>query len=453
VSGSTTRRLIARDIRRHAGRLAVGSVGVALAVGIAAFAVGLGEGVRRTVLGEIFPLDLLEVTPETMELDLFALRLGIGSDTLDPEVVQRLATLPGVRAASPRMIVEAPVVASGGLALVGTRLTTELAVDGIEPAVLESELADAGFEDPGPPGAKPCVVDGDCGPDEWCAPGADAAQPVCRPVVPALASRQLVALFNTSLRRSWGLPRVNPDALVGTTLELRIGASTLGLARRARVIEERVRLVGFSDRAMPLGLTLPYGVVERLNARLGGASRPHGAVLTLADRSDAPEVMRDIRAQGLEVRDRGAQRAASVIGVLRMAAAALAIGLLAVAAVGVMHAVATTLDARRREIAVLRAVGVGRGSVRAALLVEAAITGAVAAAVGVALAFAGGQVADRVVAWWLPDLPYRPQQLVVLPPWLVVAALSAGAVAAVAGAWWPVRRAIRVDPAEGVRPR
>ena len=453
MNASTTRRLIVRDIRRHAGRLAVGSVGVTLAVAIAAFAVGLGEGVRRTVLGEIFPLDLLEVTPETMELDLFALRLGVGADTLDPEVVRGLAALPGVRAVSPRMVLEAPVVASGGLGLVGARLTTELAVDGIEPAVLEDDLADAGFGDPGDSDPRPCVVDSDCGVDAWCSPTAGVARRGCRQVVPALASRQLVALFNTSLRRSWSLPRVNPDALVGTTFELRIGASTLGVGRRARVVEERVRLVGFSDRAMPLGLTLPYGVVERLNAELGGASRPHGAVLALQDRSDAPEVMREIRARGLEVRDRGAQRAASVIGVLRLAAAALAIGLLAVATVGVMHAVATMLDARRREIAVLRAVGVGRGSLRAALLVEAAITGAAAAAVGVALAAVGGQVADRLVGWWLPDLPFRPQQLVVLPPWLVAAALSAGALAAVTGAWWPVRRAIRVDPAEGVRPR
>ncbi len=450
---STTWRLIVRDLRRHAGRLAVGSVGVALAVGIAAFAVGLGEGIRRTVLGEIFPLDVLEVTPKTMDLDLFALRLGVGADTLDPEVVPRLAALPGVRAASPRMVVEAPVVASGGLALVGSRLTTELAVDGIEPGVLEDDLGRAGFEDPGPPARSPCVVDADCGTGAWCAPGVDGTGRACRPVVPALASRQLVALFNTSLRRSWNLPKLNPDALVGATFELRIGASSFGVGRRSHVIEERVRLVGFSDRAMSLGLTLPYGVVERINAELGAASRPHGAVVTLEDRSDAPEVMREIRDRSLEVGDRGAQRAASVIGVLRLAAAALAVGLLAVAAVGVMHAVATTLEARRREIAVLRAVGVGRSSVRAALLTEAAVTGAIAAAVGVVLAFAGGQVADRLVGWWLTDLPFRPERLVVLPAWLVAAALSAGALAAVVGAWRPVRRACRVDPAEGLRPR
>lgn len=453
MTGSTTSRVVARDLRRHGRRLAVGSLGVALAVGIATFAVGLGEGVRRTVLGEIFPLDLLEVTPQTMELDLFALRLGVGSDTLDPEMVPTLAAMEGVRSASPRMVVEAPVVASGGLALVGSRLTTELAVDGIQPDVLELELADAGFRDPGPPGDRPCTLDADCGSGWWCGPASGQDGRTCRPVVPALASRQLVALFNGSLRRSWNLPRLNPDALVGATFELRVGVSTLGVGRRARVIEERVRLAGFSDRAMPLGLTLPYGVVERLNARLGGASRPHAAVVVLEDRSDAAAVMQEIRARGLEVRDRGAQRAASAIGLLRLAAAALAIGLLAVAAVGVSHAMAMLLDARRREIAVLRAVGVGRGPLRVALLLEAAVTGAGAAAVGVALASVGGRLADRLVTWWLPDLPFRPERLVVLPWWLVSGAVVAGLLAAVVGAWWPVRRATRVDPAEGLTPR
>jgi ABC-type antimicrobial peptide transport system permease subunit len=111
------------------------------------------------------------------------------------------------------------------------------------------------------------------------------------------------------------------------------------------------------------------------------------------------------------------------------------------------------LDVRRREIAVLRAVGVGRAPLRVALLLEAAVTGAGAAAVGVALAYGGGGLADRLVTWWLPDLPFRPERLVVLPWWLVAGAVVAGLLAAVVGAWLPVRHATRVDPAEGLTPR
>ena len=292
--------------------------------------------------------------------------------------------------------------------------------------VLEDDLATAGFQDPGVGKMRPCAVDRDCGEGAWCGRSWDGLDSVCRPVIPALASRQLVELFNTSLRRSWNLPRLNPDGLLGATLELRIGASTFGVGRRTRVIDERVRLVGFSDRAMPLGLTLPYGCVERLNARLGGGPRPHAAVLVLEDRSDAPAVMRAIRDRGLEVRDRGARRAASVVGLLRLAAGALAVALLSVAAVGVLHAMAMLLDARRREIAVLRAVGVARGPLRLSLMMEASVTGVAAATVGVGLALAGGLATDRLLAQRLPYLPFRPDHLVVIPTWLVIAAVAAG---------------------------
>jgi putative ABC transport system permease protein len=136
-----------------------------------------------------------------------------------------------------------------------------------------------------------------------------------------------------------------------------------------------------------------------------------------------------------------------------LAAGALGVALLTVAAVGVLHAMAVLLDARRREIAVLRSVGVSGRAVTWSLLFEVAVTGATAAAVGVVLALLAGVAADQMLARWLPELPFRPGRLVVITPWLAVASVVAGTAASMTGAWWPIRRAIGTDPVEGLRPR
>jgi ABC-type lipoprotein release transport system permease subunit len=447
-------RLVRRDLRHQAGRLAAGSVGVVVAVAVAVFALGLGTELRSTVLGKVFPLDLLEVTPKTVELDLFAVRLGLGGDTLDPAVIDQLAALPGVRAVSPRIVATVPAIASGGRGLIGTDLTTELAVDGLDESILRDDLSGRSFADPGPSSdSRACRSDRDCSGGQYCTTPWSGGAPLCRSPIPAVVSRHLVELFNSSLRRSWSLPRVNPDALVGLTFDLRLGQSGIGLGTARRAVSDRVRLVGFSDRAIPLGVSLPAAYVQRVNRHFGGSDAPHGALVVLTSSEAAPAVMREIRRRGLEVRDRGAQRAATVLALLMIAAAALALAMLAVAAVGVAHAMSVMVVTRRREIGVLRAVGVGRAEIRLALLAEACLASLVSALCGVALAWLAGRGLDLAVTRVLPELPYRPDHLVTIRWWLGGGAAAAGAAVAAIGAWWPVRRATAADPAAVLRPR
>ena len=65
-------------------------------------------------------------------------------------------------------------------------------------------------------------------------------------------------------------PQVNPDAVVGLTFEMSFGSSTIRSTGRVPV-RERMRLVGFSDRAIPLGVTLPLEFVRAMNVRFGKA--------------------------------------------------------------------------------------------------------------------------------------------------------------------------------------
>ncbi len=133
-------RLVADDLRRDRGRLALAGLAAVLGSAVFAFLLALASGARAVVLGEILPLDRLEVTPRRVNLDLLALRVGLGSETLDERAVARLAALPGVRRVYPKQVLSVPAVVSGGAGLLGSDIAIEVVADGIEPVLLEAGL-------------------------------------------------------------------------------------------------------------------------------------------------------------------------------------------------------------------------------------------------------------------------------------------------------------------------
>jgi len=445
---------VGRDLRLGWRHFALASVGIVLGIATLTFFLALGNGVRRVVEGDILRLDYLEVVPKRLHLDLWAVRLGVGPDLLDDEAVHRVAALPGVDAVYPKMELAVPAVLSGGASLLGQEFQVELVADGVEPARVAADVAPGfDFRDPPPGEAAPvaCQQDRDCPRSAYCERSGDPAHGRCRDYVPVIASRNLVELYNGSLRRVYGLPRLNPDGLVGATAEATYGASIVRPVAEGPLIRERLRLVGFSDAAMPIGLTMPLGHVRRLNAVYRpeeAGPRYSSVIVRLASKRVAARVAEGIQGLGLEVADRAAERVAFVIAAITAVLALLSGAIVAVAVVHVMHAFFTLVLARQREIGLMRAVGGSRNDLRLMVLVEAAAMGLVAAAAGVALAGAAAWLCDRAAGHLVPDFPYRPESFFAWEPWLLALALALGVVACVLGAAAPAARAVKRDAAE-----
>ncbi|HOC43529.1 MAG TPA: ABC transporter permease [Thermoanaerobaculales bacterium] len=443
-------RLALLELRRGWRRLAAAGIGIALAVASLVFLLALGLGLRATLLGEVLPLDRLEVAREATSLDLFGVRLPLGGDTLDSAAIERLQQIPGVRRVFPKMKLTVPAVASAGGWLLGSALQTELVVDGIDPGLVADEVG-AAFQVTARALPAACADDRDCGDDAWCVPAGGPGAGSCRPYVPALVSHHLLELYNGSLRRVYHLPQLNPDKLIGATAELTVGASMVRGDAWGVAAQERVRLVGFSDRAIAFGLTLPLEVVRDLNARFSSspaADAFHSAVLQLESPGSGAAVIAAVEELGLAVTDRGARRTAGLLALLMAIAALVGAAVLAVAATAVAHAFFIGVSGRRREIAVLRAIGATRGDIRGSVVTEAAAVGLAAGVLGVAAAAAGALLVDRLAVSWIADLPYRPDSLFRIEPWLVAGGLAVAIVAAVLGALPGARRSAARDPAD-----
>ncbi|MCX4245045.1 ABC transporter permease [Paraliomyxa miuraensis] len=471
--------LVLANLRRSRNHFLLASIGIVVGIATFAFFLALGLGVRAVVLGKIFPLDKLEVVPRSLEVDVGPLRMGLGQDALDDAMAAKLGALPGVTAVYPKMKLTVGSIAYGGESLFGADLRSEIVADGIDPALLASEINKDGYqfvdhETPERLAAEPpkaCTADAECGDKMYCGeppgtttprrgtrkkPGPDGQpdQPepakVCRHFVPVIVSHHVVELYNGTLRRAHGFPQLNPDAVRGFTFDLIIGESMVETSNQDQVIHDRGMFVGFSDKAIPLGITLPLGYVQRYNVRYNGedaAQRYHSVILEIPVKDDVAAVAKGVEDLDLKVKDSGAEEAALLIAVFMMVFGLVSAVIVGIAAVNIMHVFFMLVYERQREIGVMRAVGASRGDIGRIILGEAASLGTMAGTAGIVLAVTAGTIFDHVSARYVPDFPYKPTTYFDFPWWLIVAALGFSISFCVLGALLPARRAAHMEPA------
>jgi hypothetical protein len=403
--------------------LAAAAVGAAALTIFVALGLGVGEGARR-----MFPADarMVEVVPAQISLGGL-----LGGGRLDRSATERLAGLPGVRAAWPRQNLLVPVAAPdpprGLESAWPAGMTLQIPVVGIDPSMVAEETRRGiPFTDPAEGGAIPVVL-----------------------------SRRLLEIYNRTIAPTWGVPGL-PAGLdpVGVELPLRIGASIIPGRSERRVIEVRVRLAGLSDRVPLYAMAIPLATVERLHRLYDRTDPGYGQVTLLAaSPADAPAIAAAARRMGFDV-DRTeqatAERVGTVVGLATGALTGLALLMTGLASLAIARSRAASVAARSREIALLQALGATAADVRRVVLVEALLLGAGGGLLGMALGRGVGLLGDLAWQRFLPDFPYRPDAILIFPAWLLAASVVVAALSAVAGALTPAAAAARVDPARAL---
>jgi putative ABC transport system permease protein len=458
-------KVVFSNLRRSRNHFLLASVGIVVGIATFAFFISLGIGVRQVVLGKIFPLDQLEIVPKSMDVDVGPLRMGLGSDAITDKKVEEIAALPGVETVYPKMRLTVPSIGTGGEEVLGANLRSEMVADGIEPALVVKDVA-SGFEfrdfDETEEPPKACTKDADCGDKQYCGypvgaqvarSGADENEPdwVCRYYIPILASNHVVELYNGALRRAHGFPQLNPEIVMGLKFDLTVGNSMVQASRKANVLEEKAMLVGFSDKAIALGITMPIGYTKRFNVAFGSpedAKRFHSVIVMVPEKDNVAVVAKGVEDLGLEVADTGAEEAALLIAIFIAVFGLVSTIIVGIAAVNIMHVFFMLVYERQHEIGIMRAVGASRGDIARIIIGEAGVLGLLGGITGLLLALGASALFDWVSASYVPDFPYKPETYFAFPWWLIAAALGFSVGFCVMGAFLPARRAARMEPAQ-----
>jgi hypothetical protein len=452
--------LIRRDLRRTRGALVTSGFGIAAGTAALVFFLALGLGVRAVLLGDVFPIDQIELEPPKQgDPGLLGLLVGSGGPTgIAPASLADLRAVPGVVSVDPKLRFAFPSSGRGGKELFGYDVgTSELLGDGIEPALTRGEsFGSIAFEDPlDHPGAA-CADDGGCAAPRYCERASGAPEGMCSDPVPVLVSRYLVEIFDKSLAPAHGLPPIGETLVTraqGVTFALRLGESLLGKAKIGAPRTVRARVAGISRRAVDLGITLPLPVVRRWNreyAGEGAASNFSSVVVRAEDAAAIGRVLARGKALGLDPHDTRARDVSVLISGVMALLSLVAGVILVVSASNIAYTFRVLVSDRRAEIALYRAVGATGADMRAWMLGLAAVVGLTGGAVGLVLARLLALLTDAIAASELPDFPFKPASFFAFPPWLFAAGLGFAALFAALGAFGPARRASRVEPASAL---
>ncbi len=301
-----------------------------------------------------------------------------------------------------------------------------------------------------------CAAPGTCPASEYCAAdNPDTALGWCEEPLPAVINPLLLEVFNSDMARSLGAAPIGSLAvLYGVRLHVALGDSFFTQdAARTRQQYKQAQIVGFSRKAPELGLALPLTVVRHFNARFKGpkAAQTYDAVLLeTADNEAVPRVVTAAESLGFSLsrKSRAARTFGTVVFVTSLALVLLAAVVLLVSAIQIAQTFAMLVYERRREIAVLRALGAARSDVMNLVLGEAAVIGVLGGGFGAALAFLGAWSVDTAAHALLHHVPLLPPEgFFVFAWWAVPLSVAVALVCCVVGALGPARGAARLDPA------
>jgi putative ABC transport system permease protein len=455
-------RLVALSAVSNWRRVALHAFGIVVGIASFAFFLSLSMAVRSVVLEDIFPLD---------EVKVVAPRASVfGMDTtkrLDDAIVEAIRVRPEVVEAVPRLALAFP--ASGLAHFEGNRLNFEVGgfADGIDPSFLADERFAEMFVDWE---ADETAERDRCQLPEFTCPGGnryycDRTDNTCRHRVPVVVSRTLVELYNGQFARSHGLPVID-DALENLLtsragrdrLRLQIGlgdtmvAGTRGRGAPIRRVEGMV--VGISSKAMPIGVTLPRGYIERWNREYAGeeaASTYSSIEVALTGREAVTPFAAWLRDElELTLADQQGERFATAIFIVTGLFVLISLIIVTISAINIAHSFFLQVSERRRELGVLRAIGGTRGDIRMLVLSEAGLVGAIGGVFGVAAAYVGAALVDVAAARWLPPFPFKPDSFFLFEWWIVAGGLGCAVLFAVLGGFFPARRAARMAPARAL---
>ena len=409
------------DLRAQPRRLLGQALALALGIFILGLVTSLGLGARTLVLEQLLqelPADTVEVVPRSVDLGLMQLSGGslLGGRRLDASALAQLRGLPGAVGVYPRLEVPLPLGVQGGQRLFGHDLYADVFVTALPRALLEAEL------------------------------GAEAMQGSDLPVA---FSSLLVETYNAAIAPVLHSPQLSDASLRGLGFDLVVGRSLL-LGRRGARAEgrERAHLAGVSRYARRLSILIPLEMAEPLLARYGTVpTEPtvyDGALVRARDAAALPQLTRAIEGLGFAL-DHTAQRARRAMDLATALASSLGFLVLLLAASTIAQSTAAHLRQRRRELAVLRALGARRSQLLLMLLLQALASGLLGGGIGVLAAQLAVVGLDAALQAWLATMGLTPPHLHALPLGLTAGCVGAAALAALLGALRPAWHSARAN--------
>jgi hypothetical protein len=276
----------------------------------------------------------------------------------------------------------------------------------------------------------------------------------CERPIPVLLSPFIVEVFNSSVASSLGMQKIDgPRAMLGFEFTMHFGNSYFAAdLPAADQVVKRAEIVGFSEKALEFGVTMPIGWVRALNARLKGRTAAGAwdtVIVETAGNEDVSPLISHFESRGftLSRRSSDARKAGDLLFILTLVFSFISVVILFVAGVNIANAFLTLVTERRHEIGIMRAIGATRGDIARLFMAESLALGLAGGVIGNLLAFGAARAVNAVAQAYLADLPFRPDDFFATDWRVMAGGVGFACLFCLLGAAIPARRAARLDPA------
>ncbi|MGC8927967.1 MAG: ABC transporter permease [Myxococcota bacterium] len=416
--------LAIKNLIRNKKAIILSSIGIVFGITSFVFFVSLGNGIKSVVFGKILsqlPVNIIEVTPKSSTLGILSFG-GISSSNIEDSTLDAISSIRGVKAVYKEVVLDIPIQARGEF--YSRRIVTDLAATGIDNEIVSNDISKGykfEYNENGP--------------------------------IPVIVSKHLLELYNSNLSQAMKLPKLTQEAIIGFKFKLIVGKSYLGGTRDpSKVKEYECQLVGFSDKAILLGITIPIDYIRKFKTDIEGASEinKYKKLYVIAENAQSvPLITSEITSMGLEI-DKTRKTIGGVISIATLFLGMLSILIVALSAINISNTFALLIFERRRELGILRAVGATRNNIRYMIFFEASVAGFINGVAGVISGVIFIKLIDYFAKTKIPDFPYKPDTFFDANIYIFLLAIFFSIFFCSLGALLPSIKASRIDPAKAI---
>lgn len=398
------------------------AIGAASLLGIIAFSTGIKNAVIDTISMR-GPLTQITVEPLSQEGGFLKSLATINSnkDKITPQTVSKIKQIPHVASVYPQLNYDN--ISSLRVNIWDQSFQTDTMIFGLPYEFIKEDLE-----------TNPAYQ------QDWQNP----TEPY-----PALVSRNIINLYNLTVAPSNSLPSFSEQDIIGLEFTLLPGQSTFFPTISEDIPSVKARIVGFSDKVDLIGVTLPLEAIRTFNDQIRRSSENYLKVFVDVD---DPKNMETVTAK-IESMDLNARSTKLEIRVFENNFRIVTVGLglisaiiLLVSGLMIANTYYSSVNERKKEIGLFRALGASRSDIQRIFLAEASLLGMMGGITGVVFAWLGGFIVDAIALSAFPDVTTKPETLLSYDYWTILGIIIFTIILSVIFAFLPSTVAARMEP-------
>lgn len=270
-------------------------------------------------------------------------------------------------------------------------------------------------------------------------------------VVPAIINPQLLIAWNETFAGKYNYPKLDAKTIMNFPIFLKV--------RNPVTYEDyqfKFQVIGLSTKASFFAPLVPEEFVTEMNLRAFGEDYREAytsLIVTARDSTEVGPLMAKFEEMGLEAG--GEQKVAEMISmginVITLFLTSISLIIVFISLVNVFNIFLINVMERKFEIGVMRAVGAGRGEIRAIILSESAFIGFVSGLLGALIGVAAVLLMDPLFQPLLEKLVVDNANFFVINPELILAVILLTPIVNIIAVFHPANTAAGLDPVEALR--